>query len=211
MAKMAKVSHTGSDKSQPHERIRAAGIYASRTAENVARDLNIISAHTSLMESLYHRENILDESMTHAAAGVIHSGKYIYVTELFIRKVSDVELNAGRRILLDSMNQYRKERGLLPLCLSQNLNDVAQSHVEVQEKLNALSPPLLMNQLTKQVRGSIRVNVFTAMSIERVPDEVYPNLDGKSQMVGIGFKRIRGKLCETGCYLVTLVFGFPAA
>jgi uncharacterized protein YkwD len=209
MAKMGKISHTGSDNSQPHERIRRAGIFASKTAENVARDLNIISAHTSLMESLYHRENILDESITHCAVGVIHSGKYIYVTELFIRKVNNVELNAGRRMLLDSMNEYRKEKGLLPLSISQNLNDIAQSHVEVQEKLNTLSPPLLMNQLTKQVRGSIRVNVFTAVSIERVPNEVYPNLEGKSQMVGIGFKRIRGKLCETGCYLVTLIFGFP--
>ena len=110
MAGMGKVSHEGSEKSQPHERIRVAGIFASKTAENVARDLNIISAHTSLMESLYHRENILDTEFTHAAVGVIHSGKYIYVTELFIRRVEQIDSNKGRKKLLASMNEYREKK-----------------------------------------------------------------------------------------------------
>ncbi len=211
MARMGKISHSGSDRSQPHERIRAAGIFASKTAENVARDLNIISAHTSLMESLYHRENILDPEMTHAAVGVFHTGKYIYVTEVFIRKVNEINLKTGREMILFSLNEHRKQQGLLPLSLSQKLSDISQSHVEVQEKLNALSPPLLMNQLTRQVGGSVRVNVFTATSIDHVPEDVFANLEGKSQMVGIGFKRIRGKLCESGCYLVTLIFGFPVS
>ncbi len=211
MAGMGKVSHEGSDKRQPHERIRAAGVFASKTAENVARDLNIISAHTSLMESLYHRENILDPEFTFAAVGVIHSAKYIYVTELFIRRVEQIDSNKGRQKLLVSMNEHREKKGLLPLTLSQRLSEVAQSHVDVQENLNALSPPLLMNQLTRQAGGSIRINVFTANTPDRVPEEVYPNLEGNSQMVGIGFKRIRGKLCESGCYLVTLIFGFPVS
>jgi uncharacterized protein YkwD len=211
MVGMGKVSHTGSDNSQPHERIRSAGIFASKTAENIARDLNVVSAHTSLMESLYHRENILDPEMTHAATGVIHAGKYIYVTELFIRKVELIDSNKGSRRLLSSMNEFREKKGLLPVTLSERLSEIAQSHVNVQEKLNALSPPLLMNQLTKQVGGSIRINVFTTSTPERVPEEVYPNLEGKSQMVGIGMKRIRGKLCETGCYLITLIFGYPVS
>jgi uncharacterized protein YkwD len=211
MARMGKVSHSGSDTSQPHERIRAAGIFASKTAENIARDLNIITAHTSLMESLYHRENILDPEITHAAAGVVHSGKYIYVTELFIRKVALIDSNKGRKALLSSVNEYREKKGLLPVTLSERLSEIAQSHVHVQEKLNSLSPPLLTSQLARQVGGSIRINVFTTSTPERVPEEVYPNLEGKSQMVGIGMKRIRGKLCETGCYLVTLIFGYPVS
>ncbi len=209
MSKRGEVSHSGSDKSQPHERIRAGGLFASKTAENIARDINIISAHTSLMESLYHRENILDLEMTHAAAAVIHRGIYLYVTELFIRIVQDVDLEFGRRELLASMNLYRQQEVLLPLSLSQSMSDAAQSHVAVQEKLKTLSPPLLMNQLARQVRGSIRVNVFTSNSIEKIPEEVHENLQGKSQMVGIGFKRIRGKLCASGCYLITLIFGVP--
>jgi uncharacterized protein YkwD len=209
MASKGQVSHTGSDNSQPHDRIRAGGLFVSKTAENIARDLNVISAHTSLMESLYHRENILDPEMTHTAAAIIHSNQYLYVTELFIHEIPEVSLRLARNELLDSMNSYRKQQGLLPLSLSQNMCDVAQSHVDVQQKLNSLTPPLLMGQLAHQMGGSIRVNVFTTNAIEKIPDEVHENLRGKSQMVGIGVKRIRGKLCESGCYLVTLIFGVP--
>jgi uncharacterized protein YkwD len=209
MTSTGQVSHTGSDNSQPHERIKAGGVYASKTAENIARDLNVISAHTSLMESFYHRENILDPEMTHAAAAIIHSKQYLYVTELFIREIPEVDLRIARGKLLELMNSYRQQQGLLPLSLSKSMCDIAQSHVQVQEKLNALSPPLLMGQMAHQMGGSIRVNVFTTNEIEKIPDEVHENLRGKSQMVGIGVKRIRGKLCASGCYLVTLIFGVP--
>jgi uncharacterized protein YkwD len=209
MASTGEVSHTGSDNTQPVDRIRAGGLYASKTAENIARDLNVISAHTSLMESYYHRENILDPEFTHSAVAIIRSHQYLYVTELFIREIQDVSLRHARSELLDSMNSYRQSQGLLPLSLSQSMSDVAQSHVDVQEKLNSLTPPLMMGQLAHQLGGSIRVNVFTTNEIAKIPDEVHENLGGKSQMVGIGFKRIRGKLCESGCYLVTLIFGVP--
>jgi uncharacterized protein YkwD len=209
MASTGEVSHTGSDNTQPVDRIRTGGLYASKTAENIARDLNVISAHTSLMESYYHRENILDPELTHSAVAIIRSHQYLYVTELFIREIPDVSLRHARSELLDSMNDYRQSQGLLPLSLSQSMCDVAQSHVDVQEKLNSLTPPLMMGQLAHQLGGSIRVNVFTTNEIAKIPDEVHENLKAKSQMVGIGFKRIRGKLCESGCYLVTLIFGVP--
>ena len=209
MSATSHVSHAGSDNSQPVDRIRAGGLYASKTAENIARDLNVISAHTSLMESFYHRENILDPEMTHAAVAIIHSHQYLYVTELFIHEIPELSLRLARSELLDSLNLYRTQQGLLPLSLSQSMCDVAQSHVDVQQKLNSLTPPLLMGQLAHQMGGSIRVDVFTTNTIEKIPDEVHENLRGKSQMVGIGFKRIRGKLCESGCYLVTLILGIP--
>jgi uncharacterized protein YkwD len=209
MASTGEVSHTGSDKTQPVDRIRAGGLYASKNAENIARDINVISAHTSLMESYYHRQNILDPEFTHSAVAIIHSHQYLYVTENFIHEIPDVSLRHARSELLDSLNSYRTQQGLLPLSLSQNMCDVAQSHVDVQEKLNSLTPPLLMGQLAHQLRGSVRVDLFTTNEIAKIPDEVHENLRGKSQMVGIGFKRIRGKLCESGCYLVTLIFGIP--
>jgi uncharacterized protein YkwD len=209
MASTGEVSHTGSDNTQPVDRIRAGGLYASKTAENIARDLNVISAHTSLMESYYHRQNILDPEMSHCAAAIVRSHQYLYVTELFIRDIPNINLRHARNELLDSMNSYRHQQGLLPLSLSQSMCDVAQSHVDVQEKLNSLTPPLMMGQLAHQLGGSIRVNVFTTNDISQISDEVHENLRGKSQMVGIGFKRIRGKLCESGCYLVTLIFGVP--
>src|SRR5919106_5102158 len=83
MAARGKARHEGSDGRAPHERIRDAKIYASKTGENMARDLNVISAHTLLMQSLYHRENILEPEFTHAAVGIVSERQFLYITELF--------------------------------------------------------------------------------------------------------------------------------
>ena len=208
MSEQGEISHSGSGGAQPHDRVQAAGIYATKIAENVARDLNVISAHTSLMESVYHRENILDPELTHGAAAIVRTGKYIYVTEEFIRALEPVTLPEARRMLLSQMSAYRANIGKESLILSKSLSEAAQSHIEVQEKLNSLSPPLLMNLMAKKQKGAVRINIFTSPTVT-VPEEVHPNLSLDVQSVGIGFKRIRGKLCENGCYLVTLIFGPP--
>ena len=206
MAKQGQVSHTGSDGSQPDERIYASGIFATQTAENVARDLNVVSAHTSLMESIHHRENILNPEMTDAAVGIVAAGQDLYVTEVFIRSLGEVSLPEVRSLLLRQMNSYRESKGLSPLQLSNSLSAVAQSHINVQESLNTLSPPLLLNLMARKEKGTVRVNLYTTESLT-LPDEVHPNLGTDMQRVGIGFKRIRGPLCEGGCYMVALIFG----
>src|SRR5262249_47430031 len=133
---------------------------------------------------------------------------YLYVTEVFIRKVGEYTAEEAREVLLSAINRYRTEKNLMPLTLSKSLSDQAQTHIDVQEGLNTLSPPLLLNLLARHYHGALHVNVYTS-NIVNIPDEVHDNLDLDLQTVGIGFKRIRGKLCETGCYLVTLIFGPP--
>jgi uncharacterized protein YkwD len=206
MARMRKVTHKGSDGSQSHERIRDAGIYASKTAENIAGDLNIISAHTSLMKSLYHRENILDPDFSHGAAAVYEQAAYLFITELFIRKVGNYAVDDARRLILDQINRFRKERDLPSMSLSKSLSNAAQSHVEVQAKLGALSPLLIMSVLTKQMKESLLVNVYTSSTLLTIPPEVHKNLQTKEQLVGIGFKRAKGGLCDGGCYVVAMIF-----
>src|SRR5687768_2939559 len=58
MAKSGRASHRGSDRKEPQDRIREANIFASRAGENIARDVNVVSAHTLLMQSVDHRANI---------------------------------------------------------------------------------------------------------------------------------------------------------
>ena len=115
MAGMRKVTHKGSDNTQPHDRVRGANIFASKTAENIAGDINIISAHTSLMKSLYHRENILDPDFSHGAVAVQNQDGYLYITEVFIRKVGDYAVEEARRLILDQMNRLRQDHNLPPL------------------------------------------------------------------------------------------------
>jgi hypothetical protein len=209
MARMGIVGHSGSDGSEPDERIRKAGVYASKSAENVARDVNIISAQTSLMQSLSHRENILDSEVTHAAVGIAVQGQFLYVTELFVRKLPDFSAQQARTALLEAMNKFRDDSGLPPVQFSRTLTKIAQAHVEVQEKLDTLSQPLLTGVLAKQMNAAVRINVYTTANLQMIPEAAMTNLKSTSQAAGIGYKRIRGPLCRNGCYLITLILGPP--
>lgn len=207
MAKTDRVAHKGSDGSQPHERIRKAGIFASKTAENIARDANVVSAHTSLMESLYHRENILDPEFTRGAVAIVKRSERLYVTELFIRQLEDYDTDDARRLLLNVVNDYRLQHNLDSLSLSDALNKMAQSHVEVQAKMNSLGPPLTMDLMAKKVKGTVHVHVYTTTALLVLPESVAPQLLLTTPNIGIGYKRIHASVCEGGCYLITLVLG----
>ncbi|MGX9134810.1 CAP domain-containing protein [Rummeliibacillus sp. JY-2-4R] len=64
-------SHTGSDGSQPHNRMIAAGYNEQMYAENIASgQYSSIFAHEGLMNSMGHRKNILNTDLTHVGVGV---------------------------------------------------------------------------------------------------------------------------------------------
>lgn len=207
MAQMGVVSHEGSNGSKTTERIRNSGVFSSGLAENVARDTNVVAAHTALMESLYHRRNILNPEYTDTAVGVTEKGKYLYVTEVFIKKIDSFSLADARQMILTEMNLYRKNHGLGPLIPAMTLNDLAQSHVDFQERVSSLGPPLIMSVMAHHSKGALRASVYTTSSISNFPEDVLKSLDLKIQSVGIGFKRIQGDLCKSGCFLITLMFG----
>ena len=154
------------------ERIKASGVYASRSAENVGRDINLIAIHTSLMESLYHRQNILNPVYTSAAVGVVAKGKYLYVTEIFVRTVNEYSLEEARKTLLHQMNEFRARKGLNPLTSNTAWNDMAQSHVKFQENVSALGPPLITELMARQAKGALRTSIYTTISILDFPEEV---------------------------------------
>jgi uncharacterized protein YkwD len=206
MAAMHKVSHTGSDHSEPDERVLNAKIFASKTAENIAGDINVISAHTSLMKSLHHRENILDPEVTHGADAIYDDKGYLYITEVFIQKVKDYSLEDARKRVLEHINDVRNGKHLAPLGISKTLSNVAQSHMEVQVKMKKISPLLILSALSKQMRGPVLVNVYTTDSLDTVPEQVAENFVTSSKTVGIGFERTQGGLCPGGCYVIALIF-----
>jgi uncharacterized protein YkwD len=207
MAATGNMAHKGTDGSEPHERVQKAGIYSSRTGENIARDNNVTSAHTMLMQSLYHRENILEPDYTHAAVAVVHREQFLYVTEVFIHKINDYAQAQGRQLLIRQLNSYRDGKKLGPLSLSDALNKAAQAHVDMQKKFDSLSPMLIMSPIARSNRHRTVVSVYTTTSLLRIPAEVRSDAESTSDKIGIGFKRVQGKICNGGCYLVVLVFG----
>lgn len=206
MARQGKAAHRGSDGKEPHERIRAAGIYASKTGENIARDVNVVSAHTLLMQSVYHRDNILESGYSHSAVAVVKHNQFLYITELFIYKIHDYPLKEARQTLVRHFNQYRQENKLAPLIFSDSLSKAAQSHAETQEKFDSLTPMLALSPIARGSRNRTVVTMYTATTLLELPRQVRADLEKDSHRIGIGYKRIQGSICGGGCYLVVLVF-----
>ncbi len=207
MAARGKAGHKGSDGREPNERVRDAKIFASKTGENIARDVNVISAHTLLMQSVYHRENILEPEYTHAATAIVQQKQFLYITELFIHKVIDYTLQQARQTLVRQFNFYRQEKKLGPLVFSESLSKVAQAHVETQKKFDSLSPMLALSSVARSNRGATLVSVYTTTNLVDIPSQVRYDLEANSSRIGLGYKRIQGAICSGGCYLIVLVFG----
>ena len=207
MARTGNASHRGSDRREAHDRIRDAKIYAAKAGENIARDVNVISAHTLLMQSVDHRANILEPQYTHGAVAVVREKQFFYITQLFIHKIEEFGIEQGRDAIVRELNAYRSNRKFGPLALSLSMSQAAQAHVETQEKLNAMTPMLTMSPIARINQSSTLVSIYTTTNLMEIPDPVQKDLEHGFQKVGIGFKRVRGDICGGSCYLIVLVLG----
>jgi hypothetical protein len=60
----------------------------SMLGDNVGRGSTASDIQTAFMNSPSHRDNILESRFTHVGVGVVDGGDRIYVTEVFVRRVS---------------------------------------------------------------------------------------------------------------------------
>jgi uncharacterized protein YkwD len=80
------VDHLNPDGLDCHQRLSEAGIYPRMCGENIAKHMSVDRAHTGLMNSLGHRENILNEEFTHVGIGIVqHRDRYLIITQNFVR------------------------------------------------------------------------------------------------------------------------------
>jgi len=85
MAAEGKLSHHFPDWPSPEQKMRLADVFFLRNSENVVYSPTPFSRfiHESLMNSLPHKINILDEHMLQAGIGVCKTGNDYYVSEEF--------------------------------------------------------------------------------------------------------------------------------
>jgi hypothetical protein len=82
MAAAGKIYHSSSDQLRS-----AAGSGWTKLGENVGRGPSVNSIYDALMNSSGHRKNILG-GYNQVGIGVVQSGGYIYVTQVFVQKGS---------------------------------------------------------------------------------------------------------------------------
>lgn len=165
MAEKHMLSHQFSGEPSVRSRIAQTGIRLNFSGENVAYDSDVKSAHEGLMFSPPHRENILHPEFNTLGIGVVRKGKYLYVTQNFIRRLPELSVNEAESTIASKFAQVRKQAGAKPLrrVESQQLRDVACG----MARNDSLNP--------KQVQGfnnAHHVVVWTSTELEDIPDSL---------------------------------------
>lgn len=80
-------SHNSPIYGSPFKMLTDFAIKYTYAGENIAANSSVERAHTSLMNSEGHRNNILNSNFTHIGIGIVQSNKYGYIfTQQFISK-----------------------------------------------------------------------------------------------------------------------------
>ena len=112
MAAKQTLSHRFPEEPTIPNRFAAENFPSDRQGENVALDQDAAEAHRGLMHSPPHRENILDPQYNVVGVGVIRSGRDIFVTEDFARRVPEMSEPQAEAHVQNAINQYARARGL---------------------------------------------------------------------------------------------------
>ncbi len=83
MARTGQLAHVSDATGSPEDRVRDAGVGATRVLENVASHRDTASASAAVMASPAHRQNALDPNATHVGLGSARTEQGVFVTQLF--------------------------------------------------------------------------------------------------------------------------------
>ncbi len=89
MAENGALTHQFPEEPRLQERIDQENIPTDLEAENVGWDVNVVSAHQSLVDDPPHLRNILDPNCNVVGVAVIRRGNHIFVTEDFAHLVPE--------------------------------------------------------------------------------------------------------------------------
>lgn len=80
-------SHQSPTYGSPFQMLRTFGVSFVAAGENIAGNPSVTGAHTAFMNSIGHRNNILNVRWTHVGIGVIPGGPYgMMHTQIFLRR-----------------------------------------------------------------------------------------------------------------------------
>jgi len=78
-------SHTSPTYGSPFQMLTTFGVSYRAAGENIATNRSMQNAHTALMNSSGHRQNILSSSYKSIGIGIVANARgYLYITQMFI-------------------------------------------------------------------------------------------------------------------------------
>jgi uncharacterized protein YkwD len=174
------------------DRLEQARYRASAHGENLALNDSIYEAQSSLMESVGHRRNIINTSMSHVGIGLARDDKEEgrsawYLTQVFARKVLPFDEEQASSQFLERINRAREEADLHPLQLDEDLTEfAAESSREALVGPADDLPGRIAPRASRIAGASVAVSVHVFYDLEGLePDAT--SLGESFQRVGIAF------------------------
>jgi uncharacterized protein YkwD len=116
------------------DRLRRAGVSATKFGENISQGDTADGAHRALMESPSHRANMLDPAFTQVGiAVVLRPGERpaLLATLLFARRPRSAAAPLTSAAASDFVSSRRRARGALPLAFDPTLQLAAEAGLDV--------------------------------------------------------------------------------
>ena len=172
------------------DRLTAAGYRSVAHAENLAKNDTLAEAQASLMSSVSHRANIVRETFTHVGIGLAPAREgerdAWYLTQVFATPVVAVDRDAAPGVIVDRINEARRDRGLAALAVDDRLESIAQRGAQraAGGDTDGL-PGAVAEEAKRAVNRGVGVSVHVVYGMDQFePPEVA--LAGKLGALGVG-------------------------
>ena len=93
-------------------RVSDEHVRCDHDGENIALDSNLEVAHTMLMQSPHHRENILGPQFNAVGIGIVKSDELIYITEDFAHVLPDYSELEADVVAQQAIDEYAKSQSV---------------------------------------------------------------------------------------------------
>lgn len=137
-------AHVSPGRGTLDDRFAAQKYAAQASGENIARNRSVHDAQMGLLQSLGHRENILNAEFTHVGIGASFSidnygRRTMYLTQNFARPQRTLTGMQFREEVYRRLDELRSKRRLVPLKRSGKLQRIAARRARESESTEGLS------------------------------------------------------------------------
>jgi uncharacterized protein YkwD len=204
------VAHESPTTGTPADRARRAGIHVPLVLENVGRAESVAALHDGLMHSPGHRANILNAEATHIGIGFALASappKELYVTQLFVRVLEPIDVEAARARVRAAIHERRQRQGAgvarTDALVDQSAQALAEALASHRGSLDAEQRKALLTPTLRRYK-----ELHTEIGVVAEPLEIVTggNVTSAATAIGVGIAQgTHPELGDNAIYVVVLL------
>lgn len=164
MARTSTLSHRLEGEPDLSARGSSAGARFSRITENVAVGPSVVTMHGALMQSIHHRENILDEQVNSIGISVVQSGDgSLWAVEDFSRSVERVSLDDQEHRVSDLLRSMQMDA--TPTADARATCSLASGYVGARPAFTMRYTTSDLSQMPEPLRSRVRGTSVKAAAV----------------------------------------------